>query len=73
MDPLYLHLFCLYTVLFMAGTWLCGLTVEASVLHWLWLYIGEALGVVLLHFLVILPFVLFPKTLISGVKNEGPC
>ncbi|XP_031451927.1 ankyrin repeat and SOCS box protein 11 isoform X1 [Phasianus colchicus] len=29
----------------MAGTCCCGLTVEASVLHWLWLYIGEALGV----------------------------
>lgn len=45
----------------MAGTWLCGLTVEASVLHWLWLYIGEAPGVVAITFFSYSPLRLVPK------------
>lgn len=61
MDPLCLHLFCLYTILFMTGTWLYGLTVEASGLHWLWLYIGEALGVVAITFFSYSPLCLVPK------------
>lgn len=45
----------------MAGTWLCGLTVEASGLHWLWLYTGEAPGVVAITFFSYSPLRLVPK------------